>query len=218
MPENLKVELREGFGKGAARQIRREGKVPAVLYGHGAEPQHLALPAHESALIARNANALIELDIAGGGKELAIIKDIQRHVVRRELLHLDLLKVKRGEKVEVNIPIILTGEPVSPAVAFVDLQELTILADVLKLPESLEVSVEGLEEGAQIFVGDLELPEGAELVSDAEQLAVSVAIPQVDESDLETPEAEDAAGAEAAEGESAEGAADSDESEENAGE
>ena len=215
MPENLKVELREGFGKGAARRIRREGKLPAVLYGHGTEPQHLLLPAHESALIARNANALIELEIAGGGTELAIIKDIQRHVVRRELLHLDLLKVKRGEKVEVAIPIILTGEPVSPAVAFVDLQELTILADVLKLPESLEVSVEGLEEGAQIFVGDLELPEGAELVTDVEQLAVSVAIPQVDESDLETPESEDG---EASEEAASESAADSEESEENAGE
>ena len=212
MAENLKVERREDFGKGAARRIRRDNAIPAVLYGHEMDPVHLVLPYHATALIARNSNALIELELPDGKTKLALIKDIQRHPVRREIQHLDLIVVKRGEKVEVDIPFQVEGEPVSPATHIMELNDLTILVDALKVPEVIEISVEGLEEGTQIFAGDLTLPEGAELVTDAEALVVSVEVPQVDEADLETPEAEDAEGEEAAEGEeSFEDAEDSDE-------
>lgn len=201
MAEKLNVELREGFGKGAARRIRAEHKVPAVLYGHGTEPLHLVLPGHETALAARNSNALLELVLPDGESHLGLIKDIQRHPLKRTLTHLDLILVKRGEKVEVEIPVVLTGETVSPAIAVVDLQNLTLSVDALKVPEQIEIDVEGKEEGFQLFAGDVALPEGAELVTDAEILVVAVEIPRVEEE----PEAEgeESEGAEA-EGEQSE--------------
>ena len=189
--EKLKVEERSEFGKGFARRMRAQNKVPAVLYGHGTEPRHLALPAHDTALLARNPNALIELEIAGGGSELAIIKDIQRHPLTRNLQHLDLLVVKRGEKVEVDVPVVIEGEPVAPAVAVIDLQTVTILADAVKLPEQITVNVEGKEDGSQIFAGDLTLDDGAELVTDAELLVLSVQVPRVDAADLQAPGSDD---------------------------
>ncbi|MFD4006691.1 50S ribosomal protein L25/general stress protein Ctc [Brachybacterium paraconglomeratum] len=206
MAEKLNVELREDFGKGAARRLRAESRVPAVLYGHGEDPLHLSLPGHETALAARNPNALIDLQLADGTSHLALIKDIQRHPLKRTLNHLDLIIVRKGEKVEVDIPVVLTGEAVSPAVAMVDLQSLTLSVDALKVPEQIEIDVEGQEEGYQLFAGDVVLPGDAELLTDAEILVVSVMVPRVDEADLETPgEDEDAEGAEGAEGESAEG-------------
>ena len=203
MAEKLNVELREDFGKGAARRLRAESRVPAVLYGHGEDPLHLSLPGHETALAARNPNALIELQLADGTSHLALIKDIQRHPLKRTLNHLDLIIVRKGEKVEVDIPVVLDGEAVSPAVAMVDLQSLTLSVDALKVPEQIEIDVEGKEEGYQLFAGDVVLPGDAELLTDAEILVVSVMVPRVDEADLETAgEDEDAEGAE---GESAEG-------------
>lgn len=201
--ENLKVEIRTEFGKGSARRLRAEDKVPAVLYGHGAEPQHLILPRHQTALIARNSNALIELEIPNAKSELAIIKDVQRHPLTRWIQHIDLLIVKRGEKVEVDIPVVVEGEPVSPAVAVIELQSVTILADALRLPEQIVVNVEGKEDGDQVFAGDLQLGEGVELVTDAELLVVAVQVPRVDEADLETPGSEDEEGAEGASDEAA---------------
>lgn len=181
MAEKLSVELREEFGKGAARRIRAEGKVPAVLYGHGNAPLHLELPGHETALAARNPNALLELTVSDGSKHLALIKEIQRHPLKRSLTHLDLIIVRKGEQVEVNIPVIIHGEPVSPASAFVDLQELTLLADALNVPEQIEIDVEEKEDGYQLFAGDVVLPKGTELVTDAEILVVSVSLPRVEE-------------------------------------
>lgn len=190
MAENIKVDIRSDFGKGFARRMRAESKIPAVLYGHGTEPVHLALPYHATALAARHSNALLELEIPNAENELAIIKDIQRHPLSRDILHIDLLIVKRGEKVEVDIPVTVEGEPQSPAVAVVDIQEITLLADALSLPEHIVVNVEGKVEGDAIYAGDLDLGD-AELVTDPEFLVVSIQVPQVDEADLETPVSED---------------------------
>ncbi len=199
MAENIKVDIRSDFGKGFARRLRAESKVPAVLYGHGTDPVHLALPSHATALAARNSNALLELEIPNAENELAIIKDVQRHPLSRDILHVDLLIVKRGEKVEVDIPVVVEGEPESPAVAVVDIQEITILADALSLPEHIVVDVEGKVEGDAIHAGDLDLGD-AELVTDPEYLVISIQVPQVDEADLETPGSEDDEDEEAAEG------------------
>ncbi|MGP5090539.1 50S ribosomal protein L25/general stress protein Ctc [Brachybacterium tyrofermentans] len=194
MAENLNVELREDFGKGAARRLRVDGRIPAVLYGHGEAPLHLSLPGHETALIARNPNALLELKLADGTQHLALIKEIQRHPLKRSLNHLDLITVRKGEKVEVEIPVILHGEPVAPADAFVDLQHLTLLVDALNVPEQVDVDVEGSEDGFQVFAGDVILPQGTELVTDAEILVASVALPRVQEEpeDEESTEAAEA--------------------------
>ena len=206
MAEKLNVELREDFGKGAARRLRAESRVPAVLYGHGEAPLHLSLPGHETALAARNPNALLALQLADGTSHLALIKEIQRHPLKRSLNHLDLIIVKKGEKVEVDIPVVLAGEAVSPAVAMVDLQALTLSVDALKVPEQIEIDVEGKEEGYQLFAGDVVLPGDAELVTDAEILVVSVMVPHVAEEDLEPVVDEDAEGETEAEGaESSEG-------------
>lgn len=196
MAEKLNVELREDFGKGAARRLRVEGRIPAVLYGHGEAPLHLSLPGHETALIARNPNALLELKLEDGAEHLALIKEIQRHPLKRSLNHLDLITVRKGEKVEVEIPVILHGEPVAPADAFVDLQFLTLLVDALNVPEQVDVDVEGTEDGFQLFAGDVTLPTGTELVTDAEILVASVALPRVqeesdDEESTESTEAEE---------------------------
>lgn len=190
MAEKLNVELREDFGKGASRRLRAESRVPAVLYGHGQDPVHLSLPGHDTALAARNPNALLELVLPDGETHLALIKEIQRHPLKRSLNHLDLIIVRKGEKVEVEIPVVLTGEPVAPAAAFVDLQTLTLLVDALDVPEQVEVDVEGAEDGFQVFAGDVTLPQGSELVNDAEILVASVALPRVEEEDEEGAEEE----------------------------
>lgn len=179
--EKLNVELREDFGKGAARRLRAEHRVPAVLYGHGEDPIHLSLPGHETALAARNSNALLQLTLPDGDTHLALIKEIQRHPLRRSLNHLDLITVRKGEKVEVDIPVNITGEPVPPAIAMVDLQALTLSVDALNVPEEVEISVEGTEDGFQLFAGDVTLPDDAELITDAEIIVVSVALPRVQE-------------------------------------
>lgn len=188
MAETLNVELRDEFGKGAARRIRAEHKIPAVLYGHGEAPLHLVLPGHETALAARNSNALLDLQLADGTSHLALIKEIQRHPLHRTISHLDLIIVQRGEKVEVDIPVTITGEPVAPAISVVDLQALTLSVDALHVPEHVEISVEEKVDGDQVFAGDVTLPAGAELVTDAELLVVAIQIPRVEEE----PEAEGA--------------------------
>ncbi|MBB5831701.1 50S ribosomal protein L25/general stress protein Ctc [Brachybacterium aquaticum] len=203
MAEKLNVELRENFGKGAARRLRAEHRVPAVLYGHGEDPIHLSLPGHETALAARNANALLDLQLSDGTSHLALIKEIQRHPLKRTLNHLDLIIVRKGEKVEVDIPVVLTGEAEAPAVAMVDLQTLTLSVDALNVPEQIEIDVEGKQEGYQVFAGDVTLPADAEMVTDAEILVVAVQVPRVAEEDLEAVVSEDEE-SEGAEGESAE--------------
>ena len=201
MAEKLNVELREDFGKGASRRLRAESRVPAVLYGHGQDPFHLSLPGHDTALAARNSNALLELSLPDGTKHLALIKEIQRHPLKRSLNHLDLITVRKGEKVEVEIPVVLTGEPVAPAAAFVELQTLTLLVDALNVPEQVEIDVEGSEDGFQVFAGDVTLPEDSELVSDVELIVASVALPRVDESDDEDAESAEESAEESTENE-----------------
>ena len=171
----LSVEVRTRTGKGASRQARREGKVPAVLYGHGAEPQHLELNAREFAAVMRNsgANAVLSLDM-GGAEQLALTKAITVHPVKRTLTHLDLIIIRRGEKVTVEVPVHVEGEAASGTLVTQDATTIEIEAEALSIPESLTVSVEGVEEGTQILAGDVTLPAGVLLISDPEMLVVNV--------------------------------------------
>ena len=181
----LDVTRREEFGKGAARRFRREGKIPAVLYGHGMEPVHLLLDAHPTMLALRTPNALLKLTNPESGKsELSLAKDVQINPVTRVIEHLDLLLVKRGEKVEVEVPVVVEGEAAPGTLVSVDNQSLLISADATKLPDSIEVSIEGREVGEHLYAADVTLPEGVELVSDGELLIVNVSA-QLSEEQLE---------------------------------
>lgn len=181
MAEKLYVELRENFGKGAARRIRAEQKLPGVFYGHGAETRHLTLPAHETALAVRSSNALFELTLPDGRSRLGLVKDLQRNPLTRSIIHVDLIEVRRGEKVEVVVPLELTGDPVSPAVGMLDIIEVTIRAEATHLPDSIVIDTEGTEDGYRVHGSDLELPAGVELVNDPDELILSVAIPRIEE-------------------------------------
>ncbi|PPF84670.1 50S ribosomal protein L25 [Pseudoclavibacter sp. RFBJ3] len=187
----LSVELRESFGKGAARKIRAAGKIPAVLYGHGTEPRHLTLPGHETMLLIRKANALIELDIEGD-KQLALVRDVQRDPVRQIIEHLDLAVIRKGERVEVDVPLHLIGEPFPGTIAVQDATTILVAADATAIPSFIEVSVEGLEDGTLIHREDLKLPEGTVLVDlaeDAEEVAlVSIQTPRGEDEDEDAEE------------------------------
>ncbi|HEY6801914.1 MAG TPA: 50S ribosomal protein L25/general stress protein Ctc, partial [Agromyces sp.] len=167
MDEDNKVvaDTRESFGKGAARKLRAAGKIPAVLYGHGTDPKHLTLPAHQVGLIIRKANALLDLQIEGKG-QLALVKDVQKDPVRQIIEHLDLIVITKGEKVQVEVPVHLEGEPFAGTIADLDAKTLRLEVEATHIPESIDVSVEGLEEGTQIHAKDVELPKGATLISD----------------------------------------------------
>lgn len=172
----LTAETRTTFGKGAARQLRRAGKTPAVVYGHGAEPRHVALPSHELSLIIRRSNALIDLDIEGTS-ETVLVKDIQKDPVLQVIEHADLVIIRKGEKVEVEVPLNLIGEPLSPAVPNLDIAHLVITVPATSIPERIEINVDGLTDGDQILASSVELPDGAELVTDPETVLVTVATP-----------------------------------------
>ncbi|QTV79903.1 50S ribosomal protein L25/general stress protein Ctc [Microbacterium sp. NIBRBAC000506063] len=178
MSENEKVvaEFRENFGKGFARRLRAAGKIPAVIYGHGTEPKHVALPGHQVSLIIRHANALLDLDIEGT-PELALVKDVQRDPVHQVIEHIDLLVVKKGEKIQVSVPVTVTGESFAGTIVTQDATSILVEVEATHIPEHFEVSVEGLEEGAHITAGDVELPKGATLVVDPETLIVAVSVP-----------------------------------------
>ncbi|PZR54246.1 50S ribosomal protein L25 [Xylanimonas oleitrophica] len=195
----LVAEARTEFGKGAARRIRREHKIPAVLYGHGTDPVHVTLPGHESMLALRQANALftIELD---GKEQLAVAKDVQRDPVRNIIEHIDLLIVNKGEKIAVDVNVVVTGESAPGTIHVVEAQTLSLEAEATHLPESIEVSIEGLEAGAVVTAADVKLPSGSVLLTDAEHVVVTVTEPRGTED--ESAEGEAAEGAEApAEGE-----------------
>ena len=174
----MAAETRSNFGKGAARKLRQAGKVPAVIYGHGEDPTHVSLPAHEMMLVARRANALLELDL-GSDKKLVLVKDVQRDPVRQIIEHVDLVVVRKGEKVTVDVVIHVEGEPVSGTMVQVDHNSITVEAEATHIPESFTVSVEGLDEGAQIHASDIVLTEGASLVSDPETLILAIVLPRV---------------------------------------
>ncbi|WP_168628116.1 MULTISPECIES: 50S ribosomal protein L25/general stress protein Ctc [unclassified Cryobacterium] len=197
---HLVAELRENFGKGYARRLRAAGRIPAVIYGHGTDPQHVSLPGHETMLLLRKANAILELDIAGKN-EMVLVKDVQKDPVRQLIEHLDLIIVKRGEKVQVEVPIHLEGESFSGTIAMQDLNTLRLEAEATHIPERITVDIEGAEEGTQIHAKDLVLPSGSILLDDPDALVVNIIVPAAVVAEEAEGEAEEAA--EAAEGEEA---------------
>ena len=195
----LTATIRTEFGKGAARRARRAGKIPAVLYGHGTDPVHLNLPDHETFLIVRgSANQVITLDIEGRN-ELALVKDVQIDPVLRVLEHLDLVIVRKGEKVTVNVALHTVGESYPGTLATLEHQNLTVLAPATSIPEVITVDVEGLREGAVVRVSDLTMPEGVTTEIDPETVLVVVSIPRAEAGDTEeTEESEDSVAGEEA--------------------
>ncbi|MFD6389476.1 50S ribosomal protein L25/general stress protein Ctc [Nocardia sp. NPDC055029] len=171
----IEAAVRTEFGKGAARRTRRDGNVPAVLYGHQAEPQHLNLNAKAFAAILREhgTNAILNL-VVDGKQQLAMTKSVVVHPIRRYIEHADLLIVKRGERVTTDVNVVVTGDAASGTLITQEATTLSIEADALKLPESIEISVEGIEAGTQILAGSIELPAGVTLAGDPEALIVNV--------------------------------------------
>jgi large subunit ribosomal protein L25 len=191
----LIAETRTEFGKGFARRIRRAGKVPAVLYGHGTDPRHLSLTAREfAAALKGGANTVLTLQLEGGD-ELALPKSVVRHPLRDYFEHVDLLLVRRGEKVTVEVPVIVEGDAESGTLVLNDLTTLSIEVEALSIPDSLSVDLTGAVAGTQILAGDVTLPAGASLITDAEALVVAVTVaPTAEQLDAETEEAEAEAG------------------------
>ncbi len=207
----LRVTVRTETGKGASRRARRDGMIPAVLYGHGADPQHLELPGHDFAAVLRHSgtNAVLTLDIAGK-EQLALTKALDIHPIRRTIQHADLLVVRRGEKVVVEVTVVVEGEAGPDTLITQDTTAIEIEAEALSIPEQLTVSVEGAQPGTQFTAGQISLPAGVNLISDPELLVVNVvnaptAEDLEEEGAGEVTEGEEAAAAEeteAAEGES----------------
>jgi large subunit ribosomal protein L25 len=213
---NIQAESRTEFGKGAARRIRRADKVPAVLYGHGTDPVHLTLPGHDTMLALKHggANALLTLTV-DGKEQLALPKQVQRDPIKGFLEHIDLILVRKGEKVTVEIPVHLNGEPGPDALVVTEHSTVTVEAEATHIPEYIEISIEGAEVGTQIFVKDLEVPKGSTILAEDDVLIVNIThAPTAEELEAELEEAEAEAGiereepeeeaAEAAEGEGAE--------------
>jgi large subunit ribosomal protein L25 len=172
----IRAEIRTEFGKGAARRTRRAGMVPAVLYGHGEAPKHLALPVKEFATAIRHGGMtqVLTLDISDGSQATALPKEIQRDPVRNTYEHADLLLVRRGEKLTVEIPVQLKGEAAAGTLVMFEHDRLAINADATQLPDRLEVSIDGLEAGARVTAAEVVLPAGAELAADPEMVVVIV--------------------------------------------
>jgi large subunit ribosomal protein L25 len=193
----ISAEPRTEFGKGGARRTRRAGLVPAVLYGHGEKPQHIALPAREFAAAIRHGglNQVFTIDIVGGtGATLALPKAIQRDPIKDTYEHVDLIIVKRGEKVTVDVPITLVGEASRNTLIVSESTTLSIVAEAMHLPSSFEVSVEGLEAGSQITAGDVTLPSGSELAVDPDTvIAIVTAAQTAEQLEGDTGEAVEAA-------------------------
>jgi large subunit ribosomal protein L25 len=192
----LEAKIRTEFGKGAARRTRRAGNVPAVLYGHQSDPQHLSLDALSFAAILRQhgTNAVLNLDIEGK-KQLALTKSVVVHPIHRYIEHADLLIVQRGEAVTADVPVTLTGEAGPGTLVTQEATTISVSADAFNIPESIEVSIAGAEVGTQITAGAIELPKGVGLAGDPEALIVNIVEPRAAEPEPETA---------AAEGESAE--------------
>jgi large subunit ribosomal protein L25 len=186
----LSAEPRTEFGKGAARRIRRDNKVPAVLYGHGTDPRHISLPGHELMLALKTANVLLTLDF-DGDTELALPKDVQRDPIRGYLEHVDLVLVRLGEKVRVEIGVHIVGDAVPETFVTLEQQTLLVEAEATHIPTGVDVSVEGLTVGSQIHARDVVLPSGVTLVTDGDALVVNVsAATTAEEMEAELAEAE----------------------------
>ena len=196
MPEKITAETRTEFGKGAARRIRRDDKIPAVIYGHGNETVHVTLPGHDTMMALKHggANALLELDIEGKS-QLALTKQVQVDPIRRVLEHIDFVAVRRGEKVTVDVPIHVTGDAQSETLVVTEHSTIQVEAEATNIPERIEVSVEGAAIGTQIHASDLVLPEGTTLLTDPDSLVVNVTQQQSAEAlEAELSEAEAEAG------------------------
>lgn len=193
------ADVRTEFGKGAARRTRRAGKIPAVLYGHGTDPQHLSLPELEFKRIVREQgrNAVITIDIAGK-PQLALTKTVVSHPIRPYIEHVDLLVIRRGEKVVVEIQVHVVGDAVSGSLVTQDLNTIEVEADVSSIPDHVEVSVEGLEIGTQVLAGEVPLPAGTTLRTDPEALVVNVVPSSADSSTADDDAAAEAPAAEPA--------------------
>ncbi|UZX02391.1 50S ribosomal protein L25/general stress protein Ctc [Arthrobacter sp. CDRTa11] len=171
--QKLAAEVRNEFGKGFARRARMAGQIPAVIYGHGAEPIHITLPAKATTLAVRVANALLSLDI-NGEDHLALVKDIQRDPIKQIIEHIDLLTVRKGEKVTVDIPVHVVGELAPGSVYNQELTLISLEAEATHLPTAIEVDIEGRSAGQHIHASDLVLPKGSILLADAEALVVHI--------------------------------------------
>jgi large subunit ribosomal protein L25 len=194
----IAAESRTEFGKGAARRTRRAGKIPAVLYGHGQDPKHIALPAHEfsNALRHGGGNTLLSIEL-NGSKDLALPRQVQRDPIRGTIEHVDLLLVRRGEKVIVSVPVVVTGEPAVDGLVNQELTTLEIEAEATHLPDSIALPLDGLEIGGRVTAGQVTLPPGASLVTDAGHTVVSIlSAPTAAEIEAELAEAEAEVGVE----------------------
>ena len=174
----LEGEVRNEFGKGAARRMRVANLIPATIYAGGEEPAFIKLPARDTTNALRHTNALFSLTF-NGEKRMAVVKDVQRNPLKRTIEHVDFYEVKAGEKIDVEVPVFAEGTPKGMAVAFVEIQELKVRADVANLPERIEVNVDGMVDGTKVLLKDIALPEGVELdMTDLEEPVVTVEVPE----------------------------------------
>ena len=206
MPEvRIAAETRDEFGKGAARQIRRDGRVPAVLYGHGTETRHLTLPGHELMMALKTPNALLRLEGLKHGSEIALPKAVQRNPIKNVIEHVDLILVRRGEKVTVEVPIRVTGNIVPDGMLEQQLVQISVEAEATNIPRGIDIDVEGMEIGSMVHAGDLVLPHGVSLQADPELLVLHVATQTAAEPEpqAEAPEVPEAVAAAGGEGEQA---------------
>lgn len=198
----LAAKARSEFGKGAARRLRRAQLVPAVLYGHGSDPIHISLPAHETGLALRVANALLSIEVDGGAAQLALPKQVQRDPVKNSIEHLDLVIVRRGEKVTVEVPLLITGEVKGDATIVTDQTSIMIEAEATNIPAHIEIDVTDMEIGDQVLAADLKLPEGSVFPGEPDDLILAIhaaAAVDLGESPEVEPEVETEAEAAAAE-------------------
>jgi len=202
VPEvRIAAEPRTEFGKGPARRERRAGRVPAVLYGHGTDTRHVTLPGHEVMMALKTANVLIRLDGLPGGNQLVLPKAVQRNPIRGTIEHVDLILVRRGEKVTVDIPVQVTGEIFPGGLLDQQLIQVSVEAEATNIPAGVEVSVQDMEVGAEVRAGDLQLPAGSTLAMDPDSMVLHViAAPTAEqlEAEIGAPEAEAAAATEPA--------------------
>ncbi|MFG2293714.1 50S ribosomal protein L25/general stress protein Ctc [Streptomyces sp. NPDC048603] len=190
----LSAELRTRFGKGGAREVRRNAQIPAVIYGHGQDPKHVSVEGHGLFMALKTPNVLISLDIAGDGTELVIPKAVQKDPIKRTIDHVDFLAVRKGEKVTVEVPVVTEGELAAGGNLLEHvLNTLSVEAEATHLPESVTVSVEGLEAGASVLASDVKLPAGVTLVTEAEAVVLQVLAAQAEEPAAEAAEGEESA-------------------------
>jgi large subunit ribosomal protein L25 len=184
----LTAESRTAFGKGAARRLRRAHKIPAVLYGHGTQPVHVALPGHATMLALKHSNTLLTLELDAGATTLALPKDVQRNPVRGEIEHVDLLIVRRGENVTVDVPLHLVGEPLPGVIPNVEVNALPLLVEATSIPAAVELSIQDAEAGTQYHARQIALPAGATLAGDPDALVVVLTAAQTEPEEEQAPE------------------------------